>query len=51
MKKHDNIQSKFLNAVAKVGLDFAIKASGTASHFCCFQPREPKALREFKKSK
>jgi len=44
-----NLQSKILNAVAKIGLKTAVKACGTASYFGTYQPKEPEALKQLKK--
>lgn len=36
-------------AAAAIGYKAAVKASGTASAFGCYQPKEPKALQNLKK--
>lgn len=46
MKK---IQKTLLTAVAKVGKKSAVDASGAASFFYCYQPKEPAALKKTKK--
>jgi len=45
MKKQNTI----LKAVAAIGLKSAVKASGTASGYSCYQPKEPAALKKLKK--
>lgn len=36
-------------AIAAIARKAAIKASGTASGYGCYQPKEPKALKNLKK--
>lgn len=51
MKKIGNVQAKLLNAVAKIGYNSAIKACNTVSYYGCYQPKEPKALRDIRNRK
>lgn len=51
MKCNKNIKEKLCRTLAEIGFLSAVKASGTASGFCCYQPKEPKALLEIKKCK
>lgn len=46
MKK---ISRKIMEAAAKVGMNTAVKACGSASLYGCHQPKEPKALKEIVK--
>lgn len=46
MKK---ISRKIMEAAAKVGMNTAVKACGSASLYGCHQPNEPKALNEIVK--
>ena len=41
--------NKFYKLVAKIGRISAVKASGTASGFGSYQPKEPKMLKGIKK--
>ena len=43
------MKKTFTKVIATLGRKAAIKSSGTASGFGCYQPTEPKALKALKK--
>ncbi|MFR0881295.1 MAG: cyclic lactone autoinducer peptide [Oscillospiraceae bacterium] len=43
------IAKKTMEAIAKVGMNTAIKAAGATSFYGCHQPAEPKALKSMLK--
>ena len=49
MKK--SIKTTVLSLVAKATLGTAKKACGAASHWDCYQPKEPAALKKMMKNK
>ncbi len=49
MKK--SVKAVVLNTVAKAVLGTAKKACGAASHWDCYQPKEPAALKKMMKNK
>lgn len=49
MKK--TVKKSVLDVVAKAVLGTAKKACGAASHWECYQPKEPKALKEMMNKK
>lgn len=51
MKDNKVIKERICKALAVIGYFSAVKSSGTASGFCCYQPKEPKELRVIKKYK
>lgn len=51
MKKVGSVQAKLLNTLAKIGYNSAIKACNTVSYYGCYQPKEPKAVRDIRKRK
>lgn len=43
-------KNNILKAAAAIGFKSAVKASGTASGYGCYQPKEPKSLKKTKKA-
>lgn len=48
MKDNKVIKERICKVLAAIGYLSAVKSSGTASGFCCYQPKEPKVLHEMK---
>ena len=48
MKDNKAIKERICKALAVIGYFSAVKSSGTASGYCCYQPKEPKVLCEMK---
>lgn len=44
-------KAKFCSLIAKIGKISAVKASGTASGFGTYQPKEPECLKKISKQK